>query len=817
MIKNYLKIAWRNLVKHKLYSAIKIGGFAFSIAACVLITLFIRHEISYDRSYPDSDRLYRAVMSINDDKGDPREGTSFMAPFAPTMKANFPEIEHAGRLLPNPLFGAGSNQVSTADNPESLHEDGIVYADQELLNALQLPMIQGDPQHALDEPNTVVLTATKAGKYFPDGNPVGKVIYLNDNKEKPYTIKGVLEDIPSNSHLYGFDFFLSLAGEPFYPGEQTNWLATNYVTYFKVKSGTDLNQLAKKMVSSVMDTYYIPALQGAGMQVAIARVKSAKLIFQPVSDIHLHSHEIADYDVTTRNSGDIRFVWLFGGVAGFILLIACVNFINLSTAKSASRAKEIGLRKVVGSYRSGLIRQFLTESTLYSLLSIALGVLLAWLSLPLFNQLANKQLVFPWDNLWLAPIIGLSVIIIGLLSGLYPAFYLSGFKPVQVLKGQLSRGAKNPLLRNGLVVFQFTTSIILIVGTLIINNQMQFILNKKIGFDKDQVMVIQGTHTLGDQLQTLKDELEKLPEVQHVTVGDYLPVQMGGVKRNGNPIWNEGRINEDVAAQGQFWEVDDDYLPTLGIQLIDGRNFDKNRAADADAAIINQRMAKLLNLENPVGKRITNGGKNMLVIGVVEDFNFESMRDEVGGVVLALGNSPTMMAVKLNGQHMAESVAGISALWKEFSPNQAIRFTFLDESYAAMYEGVQRTGTIFTCFAVLAIMIACLGLFGLAAFTTEQRTKEIGIRKVLGASVTGIVQLLSKDFIRLVLFALVIASPIAWWAMNQWLQDFAYRIEIRWWVFVLAGSAAVLIALLTVSYQAVRAAVANPVKSLRDE
>ncbi len=815
MIKNYLKIAWRNLVKHKLYSAIKIGGLAFSVAACVLIALFIRHEVSYDRSYPDADQLYRAVLTINDD-GDLSRSTAFMAPFAPTMKANFPEIEHAGRLLPNPLFGAGSNQVSTADNPESLHEDGIVYADQGLLDVLQLPMAQGNLQHVLDEPNTVVLTSTKAEKYFPGGNPVGKILYLNDHKEKPYIVKGVLEDIPENSHLYGFDFFLSLAGEPFYTGEQVNWTATNYVTYFKLKPGTDVGQLGKKMAADMINNYYIPAIESEGRQVS-EYVKSANLVFQPVADIHLYSHDIADYDVTTKGNGDIRFVWLFGGVAGFILLIACINFINLSTAKSASRAKEIGLRKVVGSYRSSLIAQFLTESTLYSFLSIVLGGLLAWAFLPLFNLLADKQLVFPWNDIWLVPLIGLAIVGVGLLSGLYPAFYLSGFRPAQVLKGQLSQGAKNPLLRNGLVVFQFTTSIILIVGTLIINSQMQFILNKKIGFDKDQVMVIQGTHTLGDRVQTLKDELEKLPEVRHVSVGDYLPVQMGGVKRNGNPFWNEGRTKEDRAAQGQFWEVDEDYLPTLGLQLVDGRNFNKQLATDADAAIINQQLAKLLNLENPIGKRITNGWKDMLVIGVVEDFNFESMRDEVGGVCMALGNSPTMMAVKLNGRQMAESVAGISALWKEFSPHQAIRFTFMDESYAAMYKSVQRTGTIFTCFAVLAIMIACLGLFGLAAFTTEQRTKEIGIRKVLGASVSGIVQLLSKDFVRLVLFALVIASPIAWWAMDQWLQDFAYRIDVEWWMFAIAGLTAVLIALLTVSFQAVKAAVANPVDSLRDE
>lgn len=479
MIRSYLKIAWRSLVKHKLYSAIKIGGFAFSIAACILIALFIRHEVSYDRSYPDTGQLYRAVMSAVDDQGNLRSQTSFPAPFAKTMKANFPEIGEAGRILPNPLFGAGSNQISTTDNPESLYEEGITYADQGIMNVLQLPVVHGDPRHMLDEPNTVVLTASKATKYFQEGNPVGKVVYLNNDKTKPYTVKGVLEDIPNNSHLYGFDFFLSLAGEPFQPGEQTSWLSNNYVTYFKIRKGANLDQLQKKLTADMMDNYHIPQSNAAGVQVPEWLIKSLNISFQPLSTIHLYSHDIRSYSANTGNNGDIRFVWLFGGIAGFILLIACVNFINLSTAKSASRAKEIGLRKVVGSYRSGLIRQFLTESTLYSLLSIVLGIVLAWLFLPLFNQVAGKQLVFPWSSPWLFPIIGLTVVVVGLVAGLYPAFYLSGFHPAQVLKGQLSQGAKNPLLRNGLVVFQFTTSIILIVCTLIINSQMQFYSEQK--------------------------------------------------------------------------------------------------------------------------------------------------------------------------------------------------------------------------------------------------------------------------------------------------------------------------------------------------
>jgi putative ABC transport system permease protein len=814
MIKNYIKIAWRNLLKHKMYSAIKIGGFAFSIAACILISLYIIHETKYDNTYPDGDRIYRVVGSFND-KGTIRKGTSFQAPLSKVIQADLPEVEQAGRLLPNALFyGAGSNQVTTENSPISIHEEGFTYMDQELLNILQLPMIAGERQEALKDPNSLIITKSKAIKYFAGKDPIGKIIYLNGNKATPYTIKGVIEDFPSTSHLSAFNFLLSLKGVEFYPGEQENWGATNYPIYLKLKKGTNPRQFEKKLTQHVRNNYWIPNLEQSGNIKAVQVWSSISLILQPVSQIHLYSSDIEDYKQIQQ--GDIKFVWLFGGIAGFILLIACINFINLSTAKSANRAKEVGLRKVVGSYRKDLIVQFLAESMLYSALSFTMGLLLAWLFLPLFNMLSGKDLTFPWMQWQLLPILLVSALIVGLFAGIYPSFYLSGFKPITVLKGQISRGSKNPILRNGLVVFQFVTSIMLIIGTLIINGQMNFILNKKIGFDKDQVVILQGTNTLGDQIKTLKEELQKLPGVKSASVSDYLPVRMEGVKRNGNSFWKEGKMKEDAAAGGQFWGIDENYIPTLGMKLVEGRNFSKALATDSQGVIINQKLAKDLGLKNPIGARITNGTV-FTIIGVVADFNFESLKDEMNGLCMALGNSPTMLSIKVNSQNMTSTTQAISNVWKKFSPDQAIRYTFLDEGYANMYADVKRTGNIFTSFAVLAIFIACLGLFGLAAFTTEQRTKEIGIRKVLGASVNGIVQLLSKDFIRLVFVAIVIASPIAWWAMNKWLEDFAYKMEIQWWVFAIAGLAAITIALLTVSFQAIKAAVANPTKSLRSE
>jgi putative ABC transport system permease protein len=402
------------------------------------------------------------------------------------------------------------------------------------------------------------------------------------------------------------------------------------------------------------------------------------------------------------------------------------------------------------------------------------------------------------------------------MAGLYPSFYLSAFKPISVLKGQVSRGSKNSLLRNGLVVFQFTTSIILIIGTLVIYKQTHFMLNKKVGFDKDEVMLIQGTNTLDNKIEAFKNDLLKSSEIKSATIGDYLPI--AGTKRDGNTFHKEGKVKEDIGVFTQKWQVDYDYLKTMGMHMIEGRYFSKDMASDSQATVINKIMAKKLGLKNPIGERIENGWQKFTVIGVMEDFNFESMRQEVTPLCLVLSKyNSTIVAVKISGADTKQAISYASNVWKGFSPNQAFRYTFLDESFANMYANVQRTGTIFTSFAVLAIIIACLGLFALSAFMAEQRNKEIGIRKVLGASVSGITAMLSKDFVKLVIISIVLASPVAYWAMTKWLQDFAYRIPISWWMIAVAGLSAIIIALLTISFQSVKAALMNPVKTLRTE
>jgi putative ABC transport system permease protein len=811
MFKNYFKIAVRQLRKEKMYAAIKIGGFALSIAACLLIAMYIKDELSYDQSWTNASRIFRITgeFKLN---GKLLTGDSWPAPMAKVLREEFPEVEQAGRLMSSPLFyGAGSNQVRAVDTEENTYESGFAYADQDMLNILSIPMVYGDRAKALAEPNTIVLTKTKAEKFFPGQNPVGKIIILNNDKTRLFKIGGVIEDFPAASHLK-YDFLLTMTGYQLWNGEQTTWMASNYSTYVLLKPGTNLAQFQNKL-KLIMSKYYVPALRADGFTLADEIEKNAKLLAQPIEKIHLYSAGIDD----GLKKGDIRFVWLFGAIACFILIIACINFINLSTAKSANRAKEIGLRKVVGSYRIGLIKQFLTESLLYSILSFIIGIVTAIALLPLFNKLADKSLAIPWTQWWLLPLMIVAAILIGIVAGLYPSFYLSSFKPIEVLKGQLSRGTKNSVLRNGLVVFQFAISIILIISTLVIYKQTHYILHKESGFDKDQVMLIQGTNTLGSKTKGFKEELLKLSQVKSVSVSDFLPIE--GTKRNGNTFYKEGKVKEDPGVPGQFWVVDYDYIKTMGMTLAEGRNFSKEMASDTLAAVINKTMATKLGLKNPVGARITNSGEIFKVIGVLQDFNFESVKQEIRPVCILASNEneASIISVKIGGKDAGPAVAAISAIWKKFAPNQPVRYTFMDENFANMYADVQRTGNIFTSFAVLAIIIACLGLFALSAFMAEQRNKEIGIRKVLGASVAGITTMLSKDFVKLVFLAIVIATPVAWWGMTKWLQDFAYRISVSWWMVALAALVSIIIALITISFQSIKAAVVNPVKALRSE
>jgi putative ABC transport system permease protein len=821
MFRNYLKIALRQMRTHKFYSAIKIGGFALGIATCLLIGLYIRNEISYDRDWANTGRLFRVIQVWNPD-GKESKGPAMPAPFAVAFKREFPEVELAGRIMPYPLFGgAGSNEVRADGTGENIFEEGFSYADQSMLDMFSFPMVYGDRAHALAEPQTIVISQRKADKYFPGQDPVGKLLYLNDDKAHPWKIGGVMKDMPANSHLQ-YDWLLSLAGHELWPGEQQMWLADNYDTYVLLRGGADVAALQKKM-KVMFGQHILPGLLAMGTKDPQHIINSCSFLLQPVRDIHLRSYGISD----SETHGDIRLVWLFAAVGCFILLLACINFVNLSTARSAGRAKEVGLRKVVGSRRGGLVWQFLLESLVMSGFAFLLALVLAWVLMPWFNQLTATSLRMPWTEWWLMPVLAGAAIFVGVLAGIYPAVYLSGFRPVEVLKGRVAAGGRGmgagwrgllrgTSLRSVLVVFQFTTSAILIIATFVVYRQMRFIMDRKMGYDKSQVMLVQGTGVLDKQLPAFKTELLKLPGVTRVSVSDFLPVSGG--KRNLNSFWKAGREKLDPRIAAQSWWVDQDYIPAMGMTIVKGRNFSDQMASDTTAVVINETMARQLGVADPIGMLISNGGPvGMHVVGVVRDFNFESVTDEIGPLVLHRGNWATVVAVKMDTRDLAGLIKRVGGVWKGFLPHQEIRYTFMDDSFAHMYADVQRTGDIFTSLATLAVIIACLGLLALSAFMAEQRRREIGIRKVLGATVMQLAGLMSGEFVKLVLIAVVIAAPVAWWGMHVWLQNYVYRIEIGPGVFVAAGVLVLAIAVVTISWQAMKAAMANPAGSLRAE
>ncbi len=809
MISNYIRVAWRNLLKNRNITFINIAGLSIGVAACLLISVYILHETSYDRHVPNANQIYRLV-GVFDFDGSVKRGTHFSANMARTLDADYEEVQTSGRMMDNPLFyGAGENDIRIDGKVMQHSESGFVYTDQGIIDIFDLSLVEGDAGSALSSPKSIVISERKARKYFNEENPIGKTIFLNGNDDDPFTITGVMEDFPSTFHM-DYDFLITLSEVEFGEGEQERWLQNNYFTYLEIAESTNIPLLEEKITRGILGNYLIPALEEANNALAENFEEKVQLELQPISDIHLYSSEIFD----SKTRGDIRIVWMFGLVALFILIIAAINFINLSTAKSSSRAKEVGLRKVLGSGRNKLISQFLTESCIVSLLSFGVGLILAAMLLPVFNQIAEVPLTIPYQSApFMLTFLGAGIGV-GLLAGVYPSFYLSGFSPIRVLQGTIRRGAKSSGLRSGLVVFQFTISIVLICGTLIINRQMNYILNTQVGYEKDQVIQIHSTNILTDQLPTFKEEVKKLSGVVNASISDYLPI--AGTKRNTNPFYNEGMQNIEEAVSGQAWIIDEDYIETLGMTLVDGRNFSRDRDENL-TVIINQKMANSLNLDEPVGQKIERGGRTWDIIGVVEDFNYESFRQQVNPIGLFYGTAPTIMSVKTSSDDLPKIISDLEGLWNDFDANLDFRYTFMDQSFADMYKEVRKTSMIFTAFAALAIIVACLGLFALSAFIVEQRSKEMSIRKVLGASLQNIFQLLTRQFVILIGISLLIATPVAYTLMQKWLQDFEYRIDISLIVFVIAGILSLFITIVTISYHALRTATNNPSENLRNE
>jgi len=805
MFKNYIKIAWRSIKKDKLFTFIKIGGFALGIAACLLIALFIRNELSYDKHYENKDHIYRVVMQ-GQWNGEVMKSVHFQLPFADALQSDFPEIKKAGKVNTIEIFGAGKRGMRLSGKSQNNFEEGFILVDQEAFDILEIPLEQGNPAKAITSPKSIVLSKSKADKYFQNGQALGQTIILDNDASKPYTVTGVMKDVPKNSHL-DFDYIL--------PIEDTNinWTNQNYFTYILVDSNTNVQELEQKM-QSIIENYVIPAQldNGRGADfIDVLRTIEYKL--QPIANIHLKS-DIKMGDGLKH--GDIRFVWLFAAIAGFVLLLAVINFINLSTAKSANRAKEVGLRKTVGAFKSNLIAQFLTESVIFSFISFSLGVTLAWALLPAFNGMAAKTIAMPWSDWWFLPILFIAALIVGGIAGLYPAFYLSAFKPVNVLKGSLSLGGKSGNLRSGLVIFQFTTSIILIIGTLIIYKQMDYILKKELGYDKEQVVILEGTDVLANRADMFKEQLKQLPQVKEVSSSYYLPIEGGN--RNGNTFRKVNEGNEGRGIPAQIWRVDYDYIKTLGMKLKEGRDFSKKFASDSiNSIIINSKMVYELGLIQPLGKEIDNNGQIWTVVGVVEDFHFKSLKEDISSLSLVIGKDIGAVSIKLEKGDINQALAAIETVWNKNVPNQSINYSFLDQEFTQMHEDVKRMGKIFNSFSLFALFVACLGLFALSAFMVEQRKKEISIRLVLGAPFKSIYQLLTLDFMKLILISIVIAIPIGWYVMSRWLEDFAYRISIGWGIFVAAALLALAIAILTISYQSMSAALIKPLNSLRKE
>ncbi len=812
MINNYLKIAWRNLLKNKTFSLINIAGLASGLACFILIALYVADELSYDRFNEKANRIYR----INSDivfGGNKLHMAVTADPMGAALKKDYPEVEQYTRIYAS----NGAKLVKKGNT--FINEQNVAHADSTLFDVFTLPAISGDTKNALNEPNTVVITESTAKKYFGTAEAVGKTIETNDNSSTLYKVTAVIKDIPHNSH-FNFDFIFSMDNAGYEWGQYTSH---NFHTFLLLKPGVNYKAFEKNFPQFI-DKYIMPQVRQFMNIKSMDEMEKAgnKLQYSlmPLTDIHLHSDRFPELGV----NGSIQYVYIFSAVALFVLLLACVNFMNLSTARSASRAKEVGIRKVLGTEKKSLIRQFLTESTLMAAISMVLAIIIVWATMSYFNDLSGKNLAITdlfkpgyFALLLLLPLI------VGLLAGSYPAFYLSSFKPISVLKGKLNEGFKKSSLRNVLVVFQFGTSIMLIVGTIIVYRQLNFIQTKKLGFNKDQVLVINNTYALGENATAFKNEVSKLAGVNISTFANFLPV--ANSSRNDNTYSSEAVMDIKNSLSAQSWVIDYDYIKTLGMEMVSGRNFSKEYGSDSNAIIINETAAKVLGYDNPLGKKLyTNyqdqSGTRLIsydIIGVVKNFHYESLKQTVGPLLFKLGNSTGATAFKISTANVQGLVKNIESKWKTMASGMPFSYQFLDESFGNMYREEQRTGKLGLTFAVIAILIACLGLFGLSTYMAEQRIKEIGVRKVLGASVSNITAMLSKDFIKLVLLSAVIAFPLSWWFMNKWLQDFAYRIDISWWIFALAGIIALLIAVLTVSSQAIKAALSNPVKSLRTE
>ncbi|WP_424962516.1 ABC transporter permease [Ekhidna sp.] len=804
MISNYYKVSMRNILRNKTFSFLNISGLSVGIASCILILIYVNNELSYDTYNSNYENTYRVIHNYGSDDEEPEDWDSLPtteyqvwgnAPVAPAMQQFFPEVDKVFRFTSDSPWLFSYNGISNS-------ESDVLFADSTAFDVFDWKIIAGNPKTALERPNTVVLTKRLAKKYFGNENPIGKSIIM-DNQD-PYEVTGVVE-VPTNSH-FTFNALISMSTfRNSRPQIFDSWGYVDFYTYFTLKPGTSIEQLREK-TADFLDKNFTSDF--------FYHIK-----FEPLSDAYLHS----DAGRQPGAAGSMSNIYIFTSVAIFILLIACINFMNLSTARSVERAKEVAIRKTIGSQRRTLIYQFLIEAILVTFIASIMAVILVFFGHSLLEMISGKTLPIDWlfsvQNVFIA--IG-TILFIGIVAGSYPAFVLSTFKPISVLKGSFKTSSKGIWLRKSLVILQFALSIILLAGAAVVSSQLDFLQRYDLGFNSEQVLVIDFGYDSEVQRKReyLKQQFLKHPDVEMVSVsratpGDFFPNAGTGVA---DPI--SGEITYKSPA---IYEVDEDFIPTYQMTMVAGRNFSDDFPLDsANALILNESAAKLFGYPDPhdiIGQAFEQWGREGKVIGVVEDFNYVSLHEDVEPLSIRFGTqfNVSVVSVKLNSQNYSKTLSELESIWTKVVPHRPFDTRFADQNFDAQYESDERFGMIFSVFSTLAIFVACLGLFGLTIYSTAQRNKEIGVRKVLGASTGRIIALLSKDFIRLYIIALIISIPLSWYAMNSWLDGFAYRISLGFDVFAVSAVITLIVAFITMSFKTVNAALSNPVESLRDE
>ncbi|SNT25538.1 putative ABC transport system permease protein [Ekhidna lutea] len=810
MLKNYLNVALRNLLKHKFYSFLNIFGLAIGLACFMLISLFIKDEMSYDTHLSDADQIYRVDFAATLNGSDHISAT-VGAPTGQALKNDYPEVIDAMKVRES-----GNWFIKRKGQTETFKEELVLMADSNFFSFFGIPLVYGNTKNTLARPNTLALDLSTSKKIFGDINPVGEVVVLDNQTD--YEVVAVYDDLPANTH-FRHNMLLSMTS--FAWANNQNWLSTNFNTYIKLKEGSTKEELEAKF-PEMIETYCGPLIeQFLNMNLQEFRNSGNALAFPlfPLRDIHLHSNKTDELG----SNGDIKYIYIFSVVALFILILACINFMNLATARSANRAKEVGVRKAMGAFKKQLINQFISEAMVICFIAFLLAYVISLLAIPGFNALAGKELSFYslLEEGYILFMIGIMVLV-GLLAGSYPAFYMTMFKPVEVLKGTIRQGLKSGPIRSTLVVFQFSISIIMIIGTAIVFDQLSFIQNKKLGYEKDQVLMVNDAWILRDQAEAFKNEASRNSSVISSSLSSFIPT---GNYNNSSLYFKNATAGSDESLVIGTATVDHDYMNTMGISMKEGRFFFKEYASDSMAVIINETAVQKFGYENPLESKLySHDGPDdspdvvgYRIIGVVKDFHYQSLRSNIEPLVLHLGQNAGYALFKIHMENVDETIADLESTWNKFVPGQPFGYQFMDQRFDLTYHAEQKVGQIFTVFAVLTILIACLGLFGLAAFTAEQKRKEIGIRKTLGASVTSIVNLLSRNFIKLVAISFIIAIPVASIAMNYWLDDFAYRTELKPSTYIVSGIAAITIAWITISFQSWKAARINPAESLKDE